>query len=235
MIIVSYFLLPIQVPPRLRLFCPLANSALTFGSAGSSWQSRVRNIMEKWLTWWFQGDYRFRGNNLVDGKGRRIPPGSTGAEQILNSVIIGLPSFQHIWVFLSESGRRDAWDAPGAHAARMRVGTRVSSLCSTGCQQLLHHKPILLCVLRGIARLRGALQTCPDIFSKFRPEHMLQEWPLFRVYAAETQTLLRAAALVLVAEIDHSGLCTAPLSAIRLVLFEIQMIEISILAGDGRM
>lgn len=50
------------------------------------------------------------------------------------------------------------------------------------------------------------------------------------------QTLLKAAALVLVAEeIDHSGLCTAPLFAIRLVLFEIQMIEISISAGDCRM
>lgn len=47
------------------------------------------------------------------------------------------------------------------------------------------------------------------------------------------ETLLRAVALVLVAEeIDHSGLRTALLSAIRLVLFEIQMIEISILAGD---
>lgn len=99
MIIVSYFLLPIQVLPRWRLFCPLANSALTFGSAGSSWQSWVRNIMEKWLTWWFQGDYRFRENNLVDGKGRRIPPGATGAERILNSVIIGLPSFPHIFLF----------------------------------------------------------------------------------------------------------------------------------------
>lgn len=97
MIIVSYFLLPIQVPPRLRLFCPLANSTLTFGSIGSSWQSSVKNIMEKWLTWWFQGDYRFKENNPVDGMGRRIPPGAAGAKQILNSVIVGFPIVQHIF------------------------------------------------------------------------------------------------------------------------------------------
>lgn len=31
----------------------------------------------------------------MDGKGRRIPPGMAGAEQELNSGIIGLPVFQH--------------------------------------------------------------------------------------------------------------------------------------------
>lgn len=167
MIIVSYFLLPIQVPPHLRLFCPLANSALTFGSAGSSWHSWVRNIMEKWLTWWFQGDYRFRENNLADGKGRRIPPGTAGAEQILNSVIINLPVFQHIFSCSAaegerENGWRDVWDAPGASAAKMCVQNDVSSLCSTGCKQFLHRNSTLLGVLKGIDRLRGALQTWPE-------------------------------------------------------------------------
>lgn len=104
-----------QVPPHLRLFCPLANSALSVGSAGSSWQFWVRNIMEKWLTWWFQGDYRFRENNLVDGKERRIPPGMAGAEQELNSGIIGLPVFQQFWFHSDAEGQRewgwrDVWD-----------------------------------------------------------------------------------------------------------------------------
>lgn len=65
-----------------------------------------------------------------------------------------------------------------------------------------------------------------EVFPKFSPEKMP------RVY---TTWSWLSWALVLAAEINHSGLCLAPLFAIQLVPFEIQMIGIRILAGERRM
>lgn len=231
-----------QVPPHLRLFCPLANSALSVGSAGSSWQSWVRNIMEKWLTWWFQGDYRFRENNLVDGKERRIPPGMAGAEQELNSGIIGLPVFQQFcfsqWCRGSEGmrmerclglpgregGWREVWDAPGLKVHRQTEVSPVLSAVPALFTSQVHLAP----GFRGNCqdKREHSQLGLNEIFPKFSPEKV--------PHVCTTRSWL-SWALVLAAEINHSGLCLAPLFAIQLVPFEIQITGIRILAGECRM
>lgn len=70
-------------------------------------------------------------------------------------------------------------------------------------------------------------------FSKSRPEECIAGMTTVRVSSGVNANFAQSCGAV--EEIDHSGLCTAPLFTIRLVLFEIQMIEISILAGDCRM
>lgn len=97
----------------------------------------------------------------MDGMGRRIPPGATGAEQILNSSLASPSSSTSFFCSAAEGEGKQleyVWDAPGARAAKMLLQSQVPALYSTGCKSSFHmtNLSFALC-FKGDGQAKGSI------------------------------------------------------------------------------